>query len=147
MKNTSSLQSLSDKTLNTQLNYIKKLEKQLLYVLDNRLYARQQKLKAKVKGLTGLDRVVSLFKPITAKQAMKTINSVRCLLSKDTAKVPNLRFYHKLSLEATETYGEILFDFYTKVPKIFAKDVRGNVYEYVEFNRYGKLQFLGRVKA
>jgi len=148
MKNTSSLKSLSAKTLNTQLNYIRKIEKQLLVELDNRLHDRQQKLKAKVKDLTGLDRVVALFKPITTKQAIKTINRVRSLLSKDAAKVPNLRFYHKLSLDIDSgEYGGVLFDFYTKVPKIFAKDARGNVYEYVEFNRYGKLQFLGRTKA
>jgi hypothetical protein len=151
MKNTSSLKSLSAKTLNTQLNYIKKIEKQLLVELDNRLHDRQQKLKAKVKDLTGLDRVVALFKPITTKQAIKTINSVRSLLSKDAAKVPNLRFYHKLNLGNTvdDTHGEVLFDVYTRAPKIFAMDARGNVYEYVEFNhlRHGKLQFLGRTKA
>ena len=152
MKNTSSLKSLSAKTLNTQLNYIRKIEKQLLVELDNRLHDRQQKLKAKVKDLTGLDRVVALFKPITTKQAIKTINRVRSLLSKDAAKVPNLRFYHKLNLGtllADDTHGEVRIDVYTRAPKIFAMDARGNVYEYVEFNhlRHGKLQFLGRTKA
>jgi len=151
MKNTSSLKSLSAKTLNTQLNYIRKIEKQLLVELDNRLHDRQQKLKAKVKDLTGLDRVVALFKPITTKQAIKTINRVRSLLSKDAAKVPNLRFYHKLNLDNTvdDTHGEVLIDVYTRAPKIFAMDAGGNVYEYVEFNhlRHGKLQFLGRTKA
>jgi hypothetical protein len=144
MKNISSLKSLSDKALNAQLAATKKLEKQLLTELDNRLYARQQVLKAKVKNLEGLDRKVALFKPITAKRAMETIRSVRSLLAADMAKVPNLKFYHLLSLDSTQ---EIRRDFYTKVPKIFAKDPRGNVYEYVEFNRNGKLQFLGRVKA
>ena len=144
MANTSSLKSLSDKALNAQLKAAKALEKQLLTELDNRLFDRQQKLKAKVKGLTGLDRTAALFKPITAKRAMETINSVRGLVSKDAAKVPNLRFYHQLSLDSTD---EVRRDFYTKVPKIFAKDARGNVYEYKEFNRNGKLQFLGRVKA
>jgi len=151
MKNTSSLKSLSAKTLNTQLNYIKKIEKQLLVELDNRLHDRQQKLKAKIKDLTGLDRVVALFKPITTKQAIKTITSVRSLLSKDAAKVPNLRFYHKLNLDNTvdDTHGEVLIDVYTRAPKIFAMDAHGYVYEYVEFNhlRHGKLQFLGRTKA
>lgn len=144
MQNTSSLKSLTDKALNAQLKATKALEKKLLTELDNRLYARQQKLKTKVKDLTGLDRTVALFKPITAKRAMETINSVRGLLSTDAAKVPNLRFYHQLSLDSTE---EVRRDFYTKVPKIFAKDARGNVYEYKEFNRNGKLQFLGRVRA
>lgn len=144
MANTSSLKSLSDKALNAQLAATKKLEKQLLIELDNRLFDRQQKLKAKVKGLTGLDRTVALFKPITAKRAMETIRSVRSLLSADMAKVPNLKFYHQLSLDSTD---EVRQDFYTKVPKIFARDARGNVYEYKEFNRNGKLQFLGRVKA
>lgn len=144
MKNTSSLKSLSDKALNAQLVATRKLEQQLLLELDNRLYARQLKLKAKVKGLTGLDRTVALFKPITTKRAMETIRSVRSLLAKDAAKVPNLKFYHLLSLDSTEEFRR---DFYTKVKKIFAKDARGNVYEYKEFNRNGKLQFLGRVGA
>ena len=144
MANASSLKSLTDKALNAQLAATKKLEKQLLIELDNRLFDRQQKLKAKVKGLTGLDRTVALFKPITAKRAMETIRSVRSLLAADMAKVPNLKFYHLLSLDSTE---EVRQDFYTKVPKIFARDARGNVYEYKEFNRNGKLQFLGRVKA
>ena len=144
MANTSSLKSLSDKALNAQLKAAKALEKQLLTELDNRLFDRQQKLKAKVKGLTGLDRTAALFKPITAKRAMETIRSVRSLLAADMAKVPNLKFYHLLSLDSTE---EVRRDFYTKVPKIFARDARGNVYEYKEFNRNGKLQFLGRVKA
>jgi len=144
MANTSSLKSLSDKALTAQLAAAKKLEAQLLTELDNRLYARQQVLKAKVKGLTGLDRTVALFKPITAKRAMETIRSVRSLLAADMAKVPNLKFYHLLSLDSTE---ELRRDFYTKVPKIFARDARGNVYEYKEHNRNGKLQFLGRVGA
>jgi hypothetical protein len=144
MKNTSSLKSLSDKALNAQLSAARRLQAQLLTELDNRLYTRQQALKVKVKGLTGLDRTVALFKPITAKRAMETIRSVRSLLAADMAKVPNLKFYHLLSLDSTQ---EIRRDFYTKVPKIFAKDARGNVYEYKEFNRNGKLQFLGRVKA
>lgn len=144
MANTSSLKSLSDKALTAQLAAAKKLEAQLLTELDNRLYARQQKLKAKLKGLTGLDRTVALFKPITAKRALETIRSVRSLLAADMAKVPNLKFYHLLSLDSTE---EVRRDFYTKAPKIFARDARGNVYEYKEYNRNGKLQFLGRVKA
>lgn len=144
MANTSSLKSLSDKALNAQLSAARRLQAQLLTELDNRLYTRQQALKAKVKGLTGLDRTVALFKPITPKRAMETIRSVRGLLSADMAKVPNLKFYHLLSLDSTE---EVRRDFYTKVPKIFARDARGNVYEYKEFNRNGKLQFLGRVKA
>ena len=138
------LQSLSNKALNAQLAATRKLEKQLLTELDNRLYSRQQVLKAKVKGLEGLERTVALFKPITTKRAMETINSVRGLLSKDAAKVPNLRFYHQLTLDSTD---EVRRDFYSKVHKIFAKDARGNVYHYVEYNRNGKLQFLGRVKA
>lgn len=138
------LKSLSSKALNAQLAATRKLEKALLIELDNRLFDRQQKLKAKVKGLTGLDRTVALFKPVPTKQAMATINSVRGLLSKDAAKVPNLKFYHQLSLDSTD---EVRRDFYTKVNKIFAKDAKGNVYEYMEYNRYGKLQFLGRVKA
>ena len=102
MANTSSLKSLSDKALNAQLKAAKALEKQLLTELDNRLFDRQQKLKAKVKGLTGLDRTAALFKPITAKRAMETIRSVRSLLAADMAKVPNLKFYHLLSLDSTE---------------------------------------------
>lgn len=138
------LKSLSSKALNAQLAATRKLEKALLIELDNRLFDRQQKLKAKVKGLTGLDRTVALFKPVPTKQAMETIRSVRGLLAKDAAKVPNLKFYHQLSLDSER---EILFGFYTKVPKIFARDAKGNVYEYMEYNRFGKLQFLGRIKA
>lgn len=145
MANTSSLKSLSSKALNAQLAATKKLEKQLLIELDNRLFDRQQKLKAKVKGLTGLDRMVALFKPIPTKRAMETINSVRSLHAADRAKVPNLKFYHQLSLDSER---EILFGFYTKAPKIFAKDAKGNVYEYREsIDLKGKLFFLGRVKA
>ena len=144
MANTSSLKSLSDKALTAQLAATKKLEAQLLTELDNRLYARQLKLKAKVKGLTGLDRTVALFKPIPTKRAMETINSVRSLHAADRAKVPNLKFYHQLSLDSTD---EVRRDFYTKVNKIFAKDAKGNVYQYMEYNRFGKLQFLGRIKA
>lgn len=138
------LKSLSSKALNAQLAATRKLEKALLIELDNRLFDRQQKLKAKVKGLTGLDRTVALFKPVPTKQAMETIRSVRGLLAKDAAKVPNLKFYHQLSLDSTD---EVRRDFYTKVNKIFAKDAKGNVYQYMEYNRNGKLQFLGRIKA
>jgi len=138
------LKSLSSKALNAQLAATRKLEKALLIELDNRLFDRQQKLKAKVKGLTGLDRTVALFKPVPTKQAMETIRSVRGLLAKDAAKVPNLKFYHQLSLDSTD---EVRRDFYTKVNKIFAKDAKGNVYQYMEYNRFGKLQFLGRIKA
>lgn len=138
------LKSLSSKALNAQLAATRKLEKALLIELDNRLFDRQQKLKTKVKDLTGLDRTVALFKPIPTKQAMETIRSVRGLLAKDAAKVPNLKFYHQLSLDSTD---EVRRDFYTKVNKIFAKDAKGNVYQYMEYNRFGKLQFLGRIKA
>lgn len=138
------LKSLSSKALNAQLAATRKLEKALLIELDNRLFDRQQKLKTKVKDLTGLDRTVALFKPVPTKQAMETIRSVRGLLAKDAAKVPNLKFYHQLSLDSTD---EVRRDFYTKVNKIFAKDAKGNVYQYMEYNRFGKLQFLGRIKA
>lgn len=144
MATNKNLHSLSNKALNAQLAATRKLEKAILAELDNRLYARQQKLKAKVKGLEGLERTVALFKPITTKRAMETIRSVRGLLAKDAAKVPNLRFYHQLTLDSTD---EVRRDFYSKVHKIFAKDARGNVYQYMEYNRNGKLQFLGRVKA
>lgn len=142
MKNISSLKKLSDKVLNAQLVATKKREAQILKELDNRLFARQQILKAKVKNLDGLERLAALFKPIPTKQAMETINSVRGLIAADLRKVPGLKFFHQFSLDSER---EILFDFYTKAPKIFAKDAKGNVYQYGEHNIYGKFFRLGKL--
>lgn len=141
MKTNTSLKNLSVKTLQTQLKAIKAHEARLLTELDDRLYDRQVKLKAKVKGLTGLDRTVALFKPITAKQALTTINSVRGLKAKDAAKVSNLRFFHLLTLNSEK---EIRYDFRTKAPQIFAQSADGRVYRYGEEDYNGRLFYLGR---
>lgn len=141
---TTSLKSLSDKNLAAQLKAAKSAEARILAELDSRLYARQLKLQAKVKGLTGLDRTVALFKPITTKRAMDTIRSVRGLRAECADKVPNLKFFYLLALDSEK---EIRYDFHTKAPQVFAKDARGNVYQYGEAGIKGRLFFLGRVAA